>query len=187
MKISSLLLPAIASALLSSCAYKTIADASYPPQKIYLPIAVQGTVYTVDSTPEHTSNTPTQGATFLYVIDGETFSVPLSVYRSGINNDGDVRVNIEFRKETLDSLIARGELSEVTPLEREQCSFPACVTIPDGSESAPFSLSIPLSLIRDAAAGSKIAAGIGISSPDREVNSKYDDIAVVIDHCIFEE
>ena len=96
MKLIRTMLIVACSALLTGCGYKTVADASYPEQKIYIAVAAQGGVYNVSTRPAHSSNTPTQGSTYQYLIEGENFIVPLAVYRSGIDNAGDVRVSVSF-------------------------------------------------------------------------------------------
>lgn len=172
---------------LAGCGYKTIADASYPEQKVYIAVAVQGGVYNVATRPSHPSNTPTLGSTFQYLIEGEEFIVPLAVYRSGIDNAGEVRVSVSLDDSILEELISSGDLSGVTPLPEDSRSVEGTVVIPDGCESAPFFIRMPLSAVRDAADGTRFACGVRIASEDREVNEKYGKIAVVIDHGIFEE
>lgn len=177
----------ILAALSASCGYRTVAEAGYPAQKIYIAAAAQGSVYTVDTRPAHTSNTPTQGSTFRYVIDGDTFSVPLAVYRSGIDNSGDVRVSAVFDDSVVTELESAGELSGVVLIPEDSRFLDGDLVVADGRESAAFSVSVPLQYLRDAADGSRFAFGIRISSQDREVNGSLDRIAVVIDHRIFEE
>lgn len=187
MKLIRTMLIVACSALLTGCVYKTVADASYPEQKIYIAVAAQGGVYNVSTRPAHSSNTPTQGSTYQYLIEGENFIVPLAVYRSGIDNAGDVRVSVSFDDSIVDALVSSGELSGVTPLPENSRSVESSVVIPDGRESVSFFIRMPLSTVRDAADGTRFACGVRISSEDREVNEEYGKIAVVIDHGIFEE
>lgn len=174
-------------ALLYSCGYKTIADASYPEQKIYIALASQGSVYEIDTRPVHSSNTPTEGSVYQYVIEKDEFIVPLSVYRSGIDNKGDVRVRISFDDGIVSSFVDSGELSAVTPVPENSRFVVDELLIPDGRESASFGVRLPLSYLRDAADGSRFAFGIRIFSEDRTINEKYGYVIVVINHKIFEE
>lgn len=129
MKLIRTMLIVACSALLTGCGYKTVADASYPEQKIYIAVAAQGGVYNVSTRPAHSSNTPTQGSTYQYLIEGENFIVPLAVYRSGIDNAGDVRVSVSFDDSIVDALVSSGELSGVTPLPENSRSVESSVVI----------------------------------------------------------
>ena len=97
----------------SSCDVK-IVDAGYPSQKIYLPAAVESNIYTVDQANISTGSTPTTGNPYQFLIDYDegTFTIPLSIYRSGINNDGAVNVDVWLDEELVYDTILDGGLSD---------------------------------------------------------------------------
>ena len=99
--LSSLLILAIA---IVSCQYQAIADADYPEQGVYIPIAKSG-IYTID-------NVAVTNAPFRYVMDNvnNKIIIPIGVYRYGISNRGTIAVNIALNNDTVTNLIAAGSL-----------------------------------------------------------------------------
>lgn len=172
----------------SSCGTKVV-DADYPSQKIYLPAAVQSNIYTVDQAQISTGSTPTPGSPYQFVIDYDegTFTVPLSVYRSGINNNGDVNVNIWLDEELVYDAILDGSLSEdVEVISSDMCECPSSIRIEDGKSSALFNVVLDYYYLLDRP-DSQIAFGISIDTPDRELNEDASRVIILIDTSIFDE
>lgn len=173
--------------MLASCDTKVV-DADYPAQKIYLPAAVQGQVYMIDKAEISTGSTPTPGSPYQFVIDYDegTFTVPLSVYRSGIDNDGTVNVDVWLDEDLVYDLILSGDLSKDTEV-LTLCECPSRVQVPDGSDTAMINVVCDLYYLMDSAQkGKMLAFGISISTDDRELNEEYSSVVFVIDTTIFE-
>lgn len=181
MKLTIALLGAVI--ILSSCdKYQEIASAEYPDQLIYLPAAVSGN-YVINSISQPRGETPTPGAPFQFTVDLATkkFIVPLSVYRSGINNNGAFLVNIAANTDTITKAIAAGSLTDTDLLPSADYSIPASVNFASGEEDVPLNLSIDLDFLRNNSGNQFVAIGVGISSTARKSNPKFSTAVVVID------
>lgn len=174
--------------MLYSCGTK-VADAEYPVQKIYLPAAVSSPVYLIDKAEENAGATPTEGAPYKFLIDYDewTFSVPLSVYRSGVDSKGKVSVGVYMDDDIVYDLILAGELAsnmEIIPVDLRECTEK--VVIPDGASSVSFNVVIDLDYLMDNMnRGRQLAFGVSIDTQDRELNEDYSRLVVVIDTSIF--
>lgn len=174
-------------AMLASCATEVV-DAGYPAQKIYLPAAVEGPVYMIDKAEISTGAVPTPGSPYQFLIDYDaaTFTVPMSVYRSGVDNKGDVKVDIMLDEDRVYDLILSGDLSEDTVV-LPFCECPSSVTVQDGSSSALFNVVCDLDYLMDSAQrGKMIAFGVSISTDDRELNKDCSSVVFVIDTNLFD-
>ena len=174
----------------SSCDVK-IVDAGYPSQKIYLPAAVESNIYTVDQANISTGSTPTTGNPYQFLIDYDegTFTIPLSIYRSGINNDGAVNVDVWLDEELVYDTILDGGLSrdvEVITGDILLEDVPSKVVIPDGQSSALFNVVLDYYYLLDRP-DRQMAFGISIDTDDRELNEEASRLIVVIDTSIFDE
>jgi len=168
--------------LLASCQkYKDVADADYPDQLIYMPAAIGGN-YLINSISYSTGDTPTPGAPFRFTVDlaNNKFIVPLSVYRSGVNNKGGFNVDIAVNTDTVTNLLTAGTLTDTGILPASNYSIPSSVNIPDGKEVISFDLVIDLNYLRTSAT-QYIALGVGVSSTERKSNPKLETSVVVID------
>ena len=92
--------------ILSSCEYETIMDADYPDQQVYFPAAQEG-IFVIDNVPVPTLAVPTPGNTYKFTVDLEAkkFSIPLGIYRSGVDNKGSFTVNIAVDTDTVSTLL----------------------------------------------------------------------------------
>lgn len=168
--------------VLFSCEYKEIADAEYPEQLIYMPAAYSG-FFVIDNVTLPTLAVPTPGEPYKYVVDldGNVFNVPLSVYRSGINNKGGFTVDIAANTDTINSLITAARLPAGTiPLTPEKYSLVNSVEMEDGKEIATFDLEVNLGTLRNSFPNKVYALGIGITSTQRKTNPKMATTIVVI-------
>lgn len=155
----------------TSCSYQDIADAEYPDQLIYMPAAKSG-IYLIDKVAEPIGNT-TPGNAYRYLIDMDRkkFIVPLSVYRSGIDNKGGFSVDIQANADTITRLqLIAGKLPDSTRLlPSEVYTLVPSVEIKDGEEIAKFDLSIDIDFLNQNH-GKIYALGIQVSSPSRKSN-----------------
>lgn len=142
--------------LLTACKYEELAKADYPEQILYMPTARNG-LFTINSI-------STTG-TYRFTVDvaGKKVVIPLGVFRGGVSAEGDVPVTIAMNADTISKLISTSVLTGTTLLPADKLVLPALVTIPNGQESAAFSLSIDLDYLR-ANPAQKVAIGINIAS-----------------------
>ena len=161
------------------CEYQAVADATYPDQSIYMPVSKAG-VYTID-------NVAAVNAPFRYEMDSvnNKINIPLGIYRSGINNSGDILVDVKINNDTVLKRISEGTLiasdnSKVSILPADKYVMPETVQLADGKQNViaklaidvPFLLSNPDKLF---------AVGVTISSNNVKANSKLNTTIVLID------
>jgi PKD repeat protein len=168
--------------ILSSCEYETIMDADYPDQQVYFPAAQEG-IFVIDNVPVPTLAVPTPGNTYKFTVDLEAkkFSIPLGIYRSGVDNKGSFTVNIAVDTDTVSTLIAVGKLSNVELLPVDKYTVDQTVAVTDGKDFANANLVVDLDFLKMNAPGKRYALGISISSDQRGVNPKLSTVVVVID------
>lgn len=172
--------------ILGSCVYEDIRDADYLDQKIYMP-AANSVIYDVSSVqslhPEH----PSSGAPYRFQIDESSneFIIPLSVYRSGADNNGTFSVMVIVDVDTVATLIDEGAFgpfsngSDVSLLAQDEYSLPASVTVTGGEDHERFLLLVDLEFLR-ANRGESYALGISVASDQREVNPDLNTTIVFI-------
>ena len=154
--------------VISACEYQRVADVDYPDQVLYLPASVEG-VFDVDKKVVCVS-VPTEGCPNRYWVDdaNNQLVIPMGVYRSGINNSGDVIVHIKANSDTINSLIDSNVLLGTMLIPRDKMIFPESVVVLDGNDLGVFNLLIDLNFIKENPFN--CAIGIEIESDDREVN-----------------
>ena len=174
--------------ILTSCEETTYRpDEAYPDQLIYMPAAYGGYhgAYIIDNVADTFWNeTPVPGGPSKYVVDLENreFIIPLAVYRSGLNNDGDVNVNITAVVDSVSSFNASDDFTdELTLIPAAEYVLPESVTINGGDEIAQFNLLIDLDfLLAGYDDTEKFAISVNVSSPDRESNEELATTTVVV-------
>jgi hypothetical protein len=169
--------------MIVSCEYETnVRPATYPDQIIYMPAAYGGN-FVINDIARRIGDPPVPGQPFRYVVDtaARKFSVPLSVYRAGINNDGAFKVDIAAKSDTITKLILAGKLLNTVLLDQTKYSIITSVDMPDGKELATFSLIIDLDFLRQSYPASIFALGVGVSSTQRASNPLLATTIVVID------
>jgi PKD repeat protein len=175
-KLLSAILPVVI--ILSSCEYQSVADAIYPDQTIYMAASKSG-VYTID-------NVSTDNAPFRYEMDSTNnkILIPLGIYRSGINNKGDISVDIKINNDTVLKLISAGGLigsdnSTVDILPSDKYVLPATVQVKNGNENAVVQLVIDIPFLL-ANPGKRFALGITISSNNVKTSPNLNTTIVLI-------
>jgi PKD repeat protein len=156
-------------ALLGSCKPTDVVDAEYLEQSLYIPAGVPRGA-TASNYNYDLSALAVPGQSYRYVVDAANnkFNVPLSVYRSGIDNNGSVNVEIATKTDTVTNLITSGKLpasTEIIPADKVSLSATA-ITIKDGEDLEKFNLSVDLPYLL-ANASKTLAIGVGISSTQR--------------------
>lgn len=169
--------------LLMSCEYKEITDAEYPDQLIYMPASVGG-IY-IASNGLKSFQVPTSGNTSRYYVDEakSRVVVPLSVFRGGIDKKGGFSVDIIADADTVNKLIASGDLADTELISSDKYSFPASVNLADGQDLAAFDLGIDLALLKTNPS-KKFAIGLRVSSRERKSNEKLSTTVVVFDTAV---
>lgn len=162
----------------SSCAYEDIAKANYPQQLLYMPTARNG-IYRINSIPTSTS------ATYRFTLNmaDRKVTVPLGVFRGGVSADGDVPVTITANADTVSRLISSSTLVGTSLLPTDKIALPVSVTIPDGQESAAFTITIDLDYLL-ANPTQILAFGVGIASAQTPVNPLLKTTVVTFDPSI---
>ena len=169
--------------VMTACGYEEIVSMDYPDSKIYLPTAVNG-IYVINDIPSSSTAVPTPGNTYSFKIDpvNNAFNVALAVYRSGLNRDNNVSVNLEAYPDTITSLIAAGNtlLDGVEILSSDKYSIPSNLQIAAGKDYESFFVAVDLEFL-NANRGKKCAFAVQIVKADQEINNSLGTTIVVID------
>lgn len=164
------------SLMLISCKYEEIAKANYPQQILYMPAAKNG-VFSIASI-------VTSGAYRFSVNTAEKkVVIPLSVYRGGVSNEGDVAVAIAANPDTVSRLISSSALVGTTLVPADKIVLPNAVTIGGGTYSTAFDLKIDLDYLRSIS-GQKLALAVTIASPQAPVNQALKTTVITFDPAI---
>ena len=142
---------------------QSIRGANYPNQLIYLPSAVEGNsingIYAVNKLA-----VLGQGYRYIADVTNGKLNIPLTVYRSGVNKDGAILVNVAANTDTVNTLITASKLpveTEILPLSKYALSND--ITIADGKDEETFMLQADLDFLLTNLT-KKFAIGIGVSS-----------------------
>lgn len=155
-----------------ACKYQKVVPASYPDQKLYMSnanIAYQGPnangIYAVNAVA-----VPNQVYRYTVDLDTKKFNVLLGVIRAGAYLDGDARVDVGIRTDTIATLITAGKLTtDVQVLPTAAYTLANQVTVPDGSTYVQFPLIVDLNFLLSNP-NKKYALAISIGSNDRSIN-----------------
>lgn len=181
--IKKVLLLAIWGLIIVACSYEEIVSMDYPGSKIYMPTAVNG-IYVIDDIPSSNSAVPTPGGTYSFKVDtkNNSFDVALAVYRSGLNRNKNVSVDLAAYPDTIHSLVAAGNtvLGGVEVLPSDKYSFPTKLQVADSKDYNAFFVKVDLDFL-NANKGKKYAFAIRIINADEEINSSLNTTIVVID------
>lgn len=169
---------------ISSCDYETtFRDSEYPNQTIYMPAAYSDGRFMIDDITKVIGNLPFEGSIYRYKIDTEKklFVVPLSAYRAGIDNKGDVTINIEIDTDTIANLDKSGKLGySLLTIPIDKISITDKAVIRNREEITTFDLNIDLDYLLSKFADQNYGIGVSISSKDRDVNPDLATTAVII-------
>lgn len=93
-------------------------------------------------------------APFRYEMDtiNNKILIPLGIYRSGINNKGDISVDIKINNDTVSKLISAGSLtgsdnSAINILPSDKYVLPSIVQIKNSEESAVLQLAVDVPFV----------------------------------------
>ncbi|WP_205942693.1 PKD domain-containing protein [Pedobacter psychroterrae] len=174
------MLTAIAVLLFSCEKEERIVDANYLPQQVYLPAANPSNaptgVYFVNSV-------AVPGQTFRYVVDlpNNKFTIPLAVYRSGVDRKGTVTANLTVNSDTVSKLLqVQGKFPAGTEaLPSDKFALTPTVFIGDGADISTFSLQVDLNHLR-ANLAKKFVIAVKISTSSVGIG-KLSDAVILID------
>ncbi len=183
-KIVKLLLCGILTGLFfSSCEYREYADADYPDNAIYQPLALDGVLY-VDHAESEDLGLPTPGAPQHYYMDasGDKLYVNLGVVQSGVSLRSCV-VEIDVTYSAINKLIDDGTFDpEIQYLPEAAYTLPDRVTMDGSSAEAAFQLVIDADLFRSAQYyGKKFAIAVRIHSEDIAVTADLSTVVICLD------
>lgn len=157
MKKTSLFLIAAVAATMSftSCNYDEIVDFDYPSSKIFLPIAVNGSIstdgiYTIADGASTLWVSPTTGQPLKYSVSrsDNAFIIPLGIFRSGFEEQiaQSATVNLVKDDAKTQSLISEGMLSaDLIPAGK--VTMPQSVTLAKGENETQFDVVIDLAYL----------------------------------------
>ncbi|MFC3559261.1 PKD domain-containing protein [Pedobacter jamesrossensis] len=167
--------------LISSCKYQEVAEVSFAEQKIYLPAASVAALGIGGNGIYNINTLATPGQVFRYVINSSAnkFNVPLGVYRSGTQRNGVVNVNITTPTDTVTKLISNNFLANTVLLPANRYTIEQSVTIPDGAEIAPFTISVDLPYLLSNL-NTNHAIAVRVASPNVASNILYNNVVIVI-------
>jgi hypothetical protein len=167
--------------LTTSCEYKEVGEAPYAEQKIYIPAAAVADGGANLNQPYFINTVATPDRVFRYQINNTTnrFNVPLGVYRSGVNLGGAVTVTITTPVDTIGKLINAGTLNNTILIPTDKFSIEPTVTVKDGSDFEPFTLSIDLPFLL-ANITRSYALAVKVASTTVASNVKYSTVIIVI-------
>jgi hypothetical protein len=154
----------------------------YPGQLIYLPSAIDNNQFIINDLNRIRGQHPVEGNPYRYEVDVEKneFRVPLSVYRSGINNKGSFVIDIITNNKIISKINEDREDPYVT-IPHDKYSLVDRVEMKDGDELARFNLVIDLDYLLSCYPDKILSVGIEISSEERETNPELSKTAIVID------
>jgi len=180
----------LVSFLILSCDYQEIGAAAFPSQTIYLPAAASD-IYLVNDTNNLVTGITLDTlvpSTFRYKvdIDNNKLIIPLSIYRSGVNNKGNITANLVVDNDSLMEVLGASANidttgSNVEIIPTSAFSLVPSVTIKNGEESASFNLEIDLDYLA-AQKDDLLALGISVSSPDLKTPYNLSIVRIVIDN-----
>lgn len=166
-----------------ACQYDEIVDTDYPAGTIYMPIAYDGAVYSIDEITQPTLAVPTTGSAYRYAANRGTneFRIPLGIYRSGVHPGEAVTVHILRDPSVIDRLKADAELGDdVLLLPEGKYSMTESVRMESGQREASFDLMVDFSFLRNQTPD-VYALGIVVSCSEQEVNPDLNTVVVLID------
>jgi len=147
--------------------YQDVIDSDFPEQTVYLPAAVSGNsvngLYNINQV-------AVPGRTFRYIADvaGQKLTIPLAVYRAGVNNNGRIPVSIIPNTDTVNKLLTAGRLPVGTVLlPAAQFTLESSVTLENGEGEKGFNLVLNLPFLL-ANTATRYAIGISINPQGKE-------------------
>ena len=166
----------------TSCGYREFADADYPENTIYQPLALDGILYISEPESDETLS-PTPGSPKKFYMDeGQgKMIVNMGVVQSGIElKECSVELINDFsavNKQIADETLELGTL----PFPKEAVSFPSSLKISANSASVSYKLEIDLSLFHaEKYYGKKMAVAVRIYSNTKDIKVNEDLQTVVI-------
>lgn len=176
--------------ILSSCNYREYADADYPENYVYQPMAsVEGGIWYINSPDTEDAGLPTPGAPVKYYLDEERdkFIINMGVVQSGVKlKECTVDIDVDFS--TVNTLIADGTFDPQTMgLPDFAYSLPESVNMGCDSDAVAFTLEISSNLfLTDEYAGKKFAIAVRIQCDEVAVNPDLDTVIICIDPAFLE-
>lgn len=154
----------------------------YPDQMIYMPAAINNNQFLINDLNRIRGEHPVEGNPYKYKVnvDKNEFIVPLSVYRSGINNKGSFNIDVNINNEIISMINAEREDPYII-ISNDKYSIVDKIEMKDGEELALFDFVLDLNYLLSNYPNKKLSVGIEISSEERETNPKLSKVAIVID------
>lgn len=173
-----------------SCDYREYADADYPENTVYLPIALE-TVYMIDEADEeNVSMVDPPGAPRRYLLDkaNNKFIIPMGVVQGGITLKS-FSVMVSVNNSLINEMIADGSMLPIgtLPLPSSAYTLPSSVDLNSNHQSASFDMEIELNTLTGANLGKKFAIAVKIDCSAVEVSEGLSTAVICIDTAFLED
>lgn len=185
-KLSKLLLIGMllgAALFASSCEYREFAEADYPDNTIYQPLALDGILYVDQAEPEDLG-LPTPGAPRHYYLNTEQnkLFIYMGVVQSGVRLRS-CSVDIDVNYSAVNKLIEEGTLDPATlALPEAAYTLPDRVELSSSTAGTSFTLEIDTDLFRSAQYyGKTYAIAVRIHSDEIAVNPELSTVVIYLD------
>lgn len=178
-----LLLGAILASVFTSCEYRINAEADYPANSIYQPLALDGVLY-VDEAPVEDLGLPTEGAPVPYYLDTERnkLIINMGVVQSGTElKSFPVKVDVNFS--AVNKLIQDGTFDlSVQHLPQAVYSLPETVMMSSDVAGTAFQLEIGANIFKsDEYYGKKFALAVSVWSDQVHVTPELSTVVIYLD------
>lgn len=185
-KLSKLLLIGMllgAALFASSCEYREFAEADYPDNTIYQPLALDGILYVDQAEPEDLE-LPTPGAPRHYYLNTEQnkLFIYMGIVQSGVRLRS-CSVDIDVNYSAVNKLIEDGTLDPATlALPEAAYKLPDRVELSSSTAGTAFTLEIDTDLFRSAQYyGKTYAIAVRIHSDEIAVNPELSTVVIYLD------
>lgn len=184
-----LLLGAILASVFTSCEYRINAEADYPANAIYQPLALDGVLY-VDEAAVEDLGLPTEGAPVPYYLDKERnkLIINMGVVQSGTElKSFPVKVDVNYS--AVNKLIQDGTFDlSVRHMPEAAFSLPETVMMSSDVAGTEFTLEISGNLFKSSEYyGKTFALGVRVHSDEVHVTPELSTVVVYIDPSFFLE
>lgn len=189
-KISILLIiGAVLTSVFTSCEYRINADADYPDNAIYQPLALDGVLY-VDKAAVEDMELPTEGAPIPYYFDKERnkLIINMGVVQSGTElKSFPVKVDVNYS--AVNKLIQDGTFDmSVQHLPKAAYTLPETVVMSKDVAGTEFKLEIGGNLFKSSEYyGKTFAIGVRVHSDEVHVTPELSTVVIYIDPSFFLE
>lgn len=166
-KYKGLLLILLGAICFAGCS-KDDSSVAYGSSYVYMPEAIvqSGGTSNTYTVPTASSGVDSSTYNFIYDSTNNKIKVILGVYRSGLEGLSSFSVTVSASTDTITKMITAGKISNGVAMSSSIYSLPSNVTVPSGSRSVSFYLSLNLDSLKNYT-GKNLALAVSISNPTK--------------------